>query len=123
MGQLREGQGQELIQAGEGLHIMVAVIALHTSMKLFEGQQGHDLGEHRPTIVHGHTLTRTASGIQIVAALNDRQATEFLRIARQLRRNVGTLVRQPLFAVSLLWDAFGEVADAGSFVAFVHGDG
>jgi hypothetical protein len=52
IGQLGKRQGEELIHAGKALHLVLATVALHTAMKLLDGEQGHDLREDGAAGVH-----------------------------------------------------------------------
>jgi hypothetical protein len=53
---LREGQAQEMIQTGEALHLMVALVALHATVELLQRQQRHDLRENRFASMHSSKL-------------------------------------------------------------------
>ena len=53
VGELGEGQAEELVQAGKGLDVAVAVIALDTAAKGFHGQVVHDLREDKLAGRHG----------------------------------------------------------------------
>ena len=52
VGQLREGQGEELIQAGAALNLALTVVALHAAVKLLDREQSHDLREDGAAGVH-----------------------------------------------------------------------
>ncbi len=49
---LRESHSEKVIEAGKGLHFVLAVVAGHALMKFFQGQLRHDLGENRLASVH-----------------------------------------------------------------------
>lgn len=50
--QLSKGQGEELVHAGKALHLVLAIVALHTAMKLLDGEQVHNLGKDGAAGVH-----------------------------------------------------------------------
>ena len=52
MGELGEGHAEELVEAGKGLDVAVAVIALDATAEGFHGQVGHDLGKDELTGRH-----------------------------------------------------------------------
>ena len=52
VGELGEGQAEELVQAGKGFDVVVAVIALNATAEGFHGQMGHDLGKDELTGRH-----------------------------------------------------------------------
>ena len=56
VGELGEGQAQELVEAREGFDFMVAAIALHTTPEGVHGQVRHDLREDEIAGVHGVKL-------------------------------------------------------------------
>jgi len=43
VGELGEGQTEELVEAGEGLDVAVAVVAFDTTAEAVHGQVGHEL--------------------------------------------------------------------------------
>ena len=45
VGELGEGQTEELVEAGKGLDVPVALITLHATAEGFHGEMGHDLGK------------------------------------------------------------------------------
>ena len=56
VGELCEGQAEELVEAGEGFNFVMAAIALHTTPKGMHWQVGHDLREDKIAGVHGVKL-------------------------------------------------------------------
>lgn len=53
---LSENQGQELVEATEFSKPMISPIAFDTLLELVSGKPIQDLGEHRPSFVHGSLL-------------------------------------------------------------------
>ena len=53
VGQLRERQAQELVQAGERLDAAVSPITLHAPAKDLQGQMFHELRKHESPGMHG----------------------------------------------------------------------
>ncbi len=51
--ELGKGQAEELIPAGEGLDLVLALVPLHADAELVRGDAVHQLGEDRPATVHG----------------------------------------------------------------------
>ena len=51
--ELGKGQAEELIPAGEGLDLVVALVPLHADAEVVRGDEIHQLGEDRATSVHG----------------------------------------------------------------------
>jgi hypothetical protein len=55
VGELSEGQAEELISAGESVDLVVSLIAFYTLAEFVRGKKGHQLGEngfsgiHRPS--------------------------------------------------------------------------
>lgn len=56
VGELCEGQAQELVETGKGFDFMVTAIALHTTPKGMHRQMRHDLREDKMASVHGVKL-------------------------------------------------------------------
>ena len=52
--QLREGHGIELVQAGEALDLVLAVVARHAATKRGQRQVHHDLREYELALMHRH---------------------------------------------------------------------
>ncbi len=57
-GQLREGQTEKLIEAREGVNLVVTSVTLHAAAKLLQGQKVHQLSKHSPTGIHALFLVR-----------------------------------------------------------------
>lgn len=56
VGELGEGQAQELVEAGKGFDVAVAVIAFHTAAEGVHRQVGHELREDEIAGIHGTAL-------------------------------------------------------------------
>ena len=56
VGELGEGQAEELVEAGKGFDFVVAAIACDTAPKGVHGQMRHELREDKMTGVHGVKL-------------------------------------------------------------------
>ena len=56
VGELCEGQAEELVETGEGFDFMVAAIASDTTPKGVHWQVGHDLREDEIAGIHGPKL-------------------------------------------------------------------
>ena len=52
VGKLGEGHAQELVEAGKGLDVAVALITPDATAEGFHGQMGHDLGKDELTGRH-----------------------------------------------------------------------
>ena len=52
IGQLSKGQTKELIEAEEGLHLVIAAIAANALSKFVQGKEIHNLGKEGPSAVH-----------------------------------------------------------------------
>ena len=68
IGQLRKSQSQELIQAGKTLHLVLALVAVHTAVELLQGKKCHDLGKDGAVSIHAPKLPRGPLRVQIVPA-------------------------------------------------------
>lgn len=53
VGELGEGQTQELVKTGEGLDVAIAVVALDVTPEGFHGQMVHDLRKDKLAGGHG----------------------------------------------------------------------
>jgi hypothetical protein len=53
---LGEGHAEILIQTGESFDFVIAVVALHTLMKMIVWQEVHELRKDRSSSVHGLLL-------------------------------------------------------------------
>ena len=60
--ELGKSQRQELIQAGETLHLVVAVVAIHATAKFGERKQVHQLSKNRSATVHAPLLDSSRNG-------------------------------------------------------------
>jgi hypothetical protein len=66
IGELREGQGQELVQAREALYLVLAPVTLHATAEFRQRKEIQELGENRAACVHRSLSSpRRAAAIQI----------------------------------------------------------
>jgi hypothetical protein len=56
VGELGEGQAEELVETGKGFDFVVAAIALYTTPEGVHGQVRHELREDKMAGVHGAEL-------------------------------------------------------------------
>lgn len=58
VGELGEGQHQEMLVAGQRAHMLVAGVTANTLVELVFGQFVHQLGKHRSALIHNRFLPR-----------------------------------------------------------------
>ena len=75
VGQLRKGHGEELIQAGEVLDLVLATMLGHAAPKGAHGQVGHELRKHELALVHADPSRRCAKGHKSDARRSNRDQT------------------------------------------------
>ncbi len=81
IGQLDEGHGEELIQAGEVLDFEVALMRGHASTKGAQRQMHHELREDELTLVHGGNKRKSAQNRDFGIRCSNRDQTEVLKLA------------------------------------------
>src|SRR2546426_8952619 len=78
--ELGKSQTQELIEAGETLHLVVAVVAVHATAKLGERKQVHQLSKNRAATVHAPSLGNSRNAARIYPDSN--RFCSFSRLTR-----------------------------------------
>jgi hypothetical protein len=76
VGQLRKGHGQELIQTGEFLDLVIASVRSHASAKSAQRQECHELRENQFAFVHGDPLRADAKDHKSWNRRSNRDQTE-----------------------------------------------
>ena len=64
VGQLGEGHGEELVQAGEVLDLVLASVVGHTAAKRAQWQVDHELRKYELALVHGGFGRKSAKNRQ-----------------------------------------------------------
>ena len=82
-GQLGEGHGEELVEAGELLHLVIAAVHCHAAAKRGQGQMGHDLRKHEHALMHGSLRRMSAKAPKSAPRRSNRDQTKPLVSARQ----------------------------------------
>ena len=81
VGQLREGHGEKLIQAGEVLDLVFATVVGHTAAKRAQWQIEHELRKYELALVHGGFLRKTAKNPKSDFRRSNRDQTQTLNSA------------------------------------------
>ena len=63
--ELGKSQGQELIEAGKTLYLVIAMVTIHATAKLDQRKQVHQLSKNRSATVHALILARFFGFVQI----------------------------------------------------------
>ena len=77
-GELAKGHAQKLIPAGEGLYLVVSVVASHTAAKLLGMDQISELGEDEFSGMHPESLAKDLLGKNRVKTSNRSHLRPFI---------------------------------------------
>ena len=77
-GQLRKSHGEELIQAREGLHLVIASMGCHAAAKGGEGHMGCHLRKYEHASMHKSLWRRSAKGLKLALRCSNRDQTKSL---------------------------------------------
>ena len=73
--QLGEGHREELVEAGELLHLVIAPMCCHAAAKRRQRQMRHDLCEHEHALMHGDLLRLPAKAPKSAPRRSNRDQT------------------------------------------------
>ena len=84
IGQLRKGHHAELLGAGHGLHVAIALPAIDNAMEGLPGQEVHELSEQRLANVHGGLREKNRKPARTAVRRSNRRHPSSLEILCQV---------------------------------------